>query len=140
MASEFTIGELAEAANVPTSTVRFYERAGLLSPIGRTSSNYRRYDKESVDRLRFIRAAQASGFALGDVAALLDLSEEPECACGRVQRLIEDRLTDVRWKLDDLQRVESVLKSALRSCRKGESQRVCAVLNRLQQDTRPPNK
>mgnify|MGYP003867373955 CR=1 FL=1 len=133
MASEYTIGELAAAADVPTSTIRFYERARLLSPIGRTASNYRRYDKDSVDRLRFIRAAQASGFALGNIAALLDLNEESGRVCEHVQKLIDDRLTDVRRRLEDLQRIESILMSALRSCHKGQSQKVCAVLNKLQQ-------
>ena len=37
----YTIGQLASAANVPTSTVRFYERAALLKPDARTGGNYR---------------------------------------------------------------------------------------------------
>ncbi len=39
----FTIGELAEAADVPTSTVRYYEREGILKPRRRSPSNYRLY-------------------------------------------------------------------------------------------------
>ena len=63
----FTIGELAKAARVPTSTVRYYEREGILRPAGRSSSNYRLYAKEDIERLRFIRGAQATGFTLRDV-------------------------------------------------------------------------
>jgi MerR family mercuric resistance operon transcriptional regulator len=41
--TELRIGELAQAAGVPTSTVRYYERAGILEPSGRTAANYRFY-------------------------------------------------------------------------------------------------
>ena len=131
MPARFTIGDLAKAADVPTSTVRFYERRGLLRPAGRTDANYRVYDDEALERLRFIRAAQTSGFSLDDIAVLLELGDRPRGTCTQVQMLIEQRLAAVREKLDDLERVERVLKSALRSCRKGEAVKTCTVLNRL---------
>jgi len=131
MRSCYTISALAKAANVPTSTVRYYERAGLLKPIGRTESNYRRYDESSLERLHFIRAAKAGGFALSDVVTLLELSDEPRGACDRVRALIEGRLADVQQRLDELQRVERVLEAALRSCRKGRTKQVCTVLTGL---------
>ncbi len=67
----FTIGELAKSAKVPTSTVRYYEREGILKPSGRSASNYRLYSQEDLYRLRFIRSAQATGFTLADVTVLL---------------------------------------------------------------------
>jgi MerR family mercuric resistance operon transcriptional regulator len=66
-----TIGELANAAEVPISTVRYYERAGILKAHRRSASNYRLYSEEDAQRLRFIRAAQASGFTLEDMKELL---------------------------------------------------------------------
>ena len=62
----FGIGTLAQRAGVSIDTVRYYERSGLLSPRGRLASGYRRYGPTEVARLRFIRRAQALGFALGD--------------------------------------------------------------------------
>ena len=73
--ASFTIGQLARAATVPTSTVRFYERRGLLKPDARTSSNYRMYSARAAERLKFIRAAQATGFSLKDVREMLALLE-----------------------------------------------------------------
>jgi len=64
---QYTIGALARAAEVPTTTVRYYERTGLLPPEGRSGGNYRSYSVRSLERLRFIRAAQANGFTLDDV-------------------------------------------------------------------------
>lgn len=68
-----SIGELARRAGVPASTVRHYERRGLLQPGGRTGGNYRLYGPAELARLRFIRAARASGFRLADVGELLAL-------------------------------------------------------------------
>ena len=59
MAKHLTIGEFADAAGVPTSTIRYYERARLLKPSSRSASNYRLYSADDLERLRFIRAAQA---------------------------------------------------------------------------------
>jgi DNA-binding transcriptional MerR regulator len=53
----FTIGELARAAEVPTLTVRYYEREGIVRPTGRSVSNYRLYGQAHVERLWFIGAA-----------------------------------------------------------------------------------
>ena len=71
MSDRLTIGELARTAAVPASTVRYYERTGLLRRPPRSQSNYRLYRDEDVYRVRFIKAAQATGFTLDDVAELL---------------------------------------------------------------------
>jgi DNA-binding transcriptional MerR regulator len=57
METAYTISQLAHAASVPTSTVRYYERIGLLQPEARSAGNYRLYGPEALARLRFIRAA-----------------------------------------------------------------------------------
>ncbi len=68
---DFTIGALARAAEIAVTTVRYYERIGLLVPDDRSSGNYRLYSPASLRRLKFIRAAQSIGFTLDDVQALL---------------------------------------------------------------------
>ena len=62
-----TIGRAAKAAGVPATTLRYYEREGLLDAPVRTTAGYRMYDDQAVERLRFIRAAQAVGFTLNDI-------------------------------------------------------------------------
>lgn len=114
-----TIGELARAANVPTSTVRFYERRGLLKPDARTPSNYRTYSARAAERLKFIRAAQATGFSLKDIKEMLALTYSDDPPCAEVAALMEHRLDDVRQRLRELKRVERALSVALKSCCKG---------------------
>ncbi|MCC7196385.1 MAG: MerR family transcriptional regulator [Gemmatimonadaceae bacterium] len=132
MDQRFTIGQLASAVGVPTTTVRYYERRGLLAPATRTGSgNYRTYGNDEVERLRFVRAAQASGFALEDVARLLAFRDGRTPPCREVQDLIESRLNDVAERLCGLARVERVLKASLKLCRQNERGGRCEVIDTL---------
>jgi len=116
---DLTIGQLAAAAGVPTSTVRFYEREKLLTPDARTGANYRAYSAASLERLKFIRAAQASGFGLKDIREMLDLTYSDAPPCDEVAALIKRRLVEVKQKLRELKRIDRVLSVALRSCCQG---------------------
>ena len=68
--SGLTIGALAQRAGVATSAVRFYEAQGLLR-CSRTEGNQRRYAKETLRRVAFIRIAQGVGLSLDDIRAAL---------------------------------------------------------------------
>ncbi len=128
-----TIGELATQAGVPVSTIRFYERRGLLPADERSRARYRLYGDAAADRLRFIRAAQASGFTLQDIAALLDLRESPPSrgAHGPVREMIEARLADVRRQLAELKAVEAELERSLEACRRSAPSAPCPIMNGL---------
>lgn len=90
---ELGIGELARRAGVGIDTVRYYERSGLLTPHTRLPSGYRRYRELEVARLRFIRRAQALGFALAEIKSLLKLSAQRDVA--QVKRSAQAKLADV---------------------------------------------
>ena len=92
----YTIGQLARAAAVPISTLRFYERTRLLTPTTRSDGNYRQYDSAALERLRFIRAAQATGFSIEDIRELLSLTHSDEAPCDDVLSLMTNRLSEVR--------------------------------------------
>lgn len=108
-----TIGQLARAAGVPISTVRFYERRQLVLPSTRTSGNYRLYDAADVDRVRFIQRAQALGFTLGDVAALLRFSSGQVVRRAQLNQVAAVKLADIDARIDDLKRVRRGLVTLL---------------------------
>ncbi len=125
-----TIGQMADAIGVATSTLRYYEREGLLKPTDRSSSGYRLYDPSAMAQLRFIRTAQSVGFSLEDIKALLALDERTSCK--KVQSLIEDRLADVTNRITELKNIQRTLNQARHRCRK--SQRGCPVLSELRKN------
>lgn len=131
METAYTIGQLAHAAGVLTSTVRYYERIGLLFPEGRTAGNYRLYDEEALKRLHFIRAAQGTGFTLNDITALLQLQDATPDVCQDVQTLIEERLGDLEKRMADLRHVQRVLKTTLKRCQETQWQGRCHILDQL---------
>jgi DNA-binding transcriptional MerR regulator len=130
LSDSLTIGELAKSGGVPTSTIRFYERRGLLKPDARTQSNYRAYSFRSLERLRFIRAAQATGFSLKDIREMLALTYSDGLPCDEVSALIGRRLSDVKERLRELKRVDRALTAALKDCCRGEPD-WCNAIERL---------
>jgi MerR family mercuric resistance operon transcriptional regulator len=133
MSRRYTISQLAQAAEVPTTTVRYYERVGLVQPEDRSEGNYRLYSDESLQKLKFIRTAQAIGFTLDDVKALLSTPDSSAASCRQVQSLIEERLAEVAQRLKDLRHVQQVLKSALAKCQETERADCCHVIQTLRE-------
>jgi len=128
----YTIGQLAKAANVPTSTVRYYERTGLLKPDYRTGGNYRGYSGEALERLRFIRSAQATGFSLADVKRLLRLIPSDQSPCKDVASLLTKRLAEVQQRIQELRLVERVLSKSLKGCCTGDEPDLCEAIVKMQ--------
>lgn len=127
MTSGLTIGKLARAARVPVSTVRYYERAGLLQPERRSGGNYRLFGPEALERLRFIRAAQGVGFTLDDVMAVLGLGETAPDSPLDVKSLIDDRLQDLENRSADLEYVRKVLCDYREACDEPAEERLTAT-------------
>lgn len=136
MSRQYMISELAKSVGVPTTTLRYYERVGLLAPEGRTQGNYRLYSDASLQRLRFIRAAQAIGFTLDDVRILHGVQEGRTTSCNQVQKLIEERLSGLEQQLKDLRAVQRVLRTALQKCRDTERDGCCHVVESLNEASR----
>jgi DNA-binding transcriptional MerR regulator len=109
------IGEVAAVAGVPTPTLRFYERRGLLKARGRRDSGYRIYAADDVKTVRFIKRAQSLGFSLREVRELLSLRDE-ERACGEVRRAAELKLKAVDEKLHHLNAMRGALSALLKTC------------------------
>ncbi len=133
----YNIGQLARAAGVPTTTVRFYERKRLISPPGRTMSNYRWYDQNSLERLRFIKLAHSGGFSLNDIRAMLEPHGGSAAQCRRVAELIAHRLEKVKSQIKELKRLEKILGGDLQLCSAGRSPR-CAVVGELWRAAKDP--
>lgn len=131
MKTSYTVGTLARMAELPPSTIRYYDRRGLLKPRERTEGNYRVYDVSALERLKFIRAAVSNGFTLDDIEALLAFRDGESPACREVQNLIADRLDELRGRAVELARVQTALKSMLRRCRTTERTGKCQVIERL---------
>lgn len=107
------IGEAADAAGVPTQTIRFYERRGLLPEPPRGSNGYREYDGSVLTRLAFIRSGQAAGLTLVELASILDQRREGAVPCAHVHALLVTKLNDIRTRQQELAALESELEGLI---------------------------
>jgi DNA-binding transcriptional MerR regulator len=105
------ISELAESAGVPTSTVRYYERVGLLALPERTTSGYRDYDEEAAGRLLFITRARQMGLSCDQITDLIPVWAGTNCGAAqdRVFRLIEDKQAEIAERIAELGRFSAQL-------------------------------
>ncbi len=96
------IGELGARTGVSTKTVRYYESIGLLPEPDRTPSGYRDYDDEAVERVRFVRDAQATGLSLAEIASVLELKDAGSTSCQHTRALLERHVADLDAQIDRL--------------------------------------
>lgn len=66
-----SIGQVADRSGIAVSALHFYEREGLISSV-RSSGNQRRFTRDVLRRLAFIRASQRAGIPLADIREALD--------------------------------------------------------------------
>src|SRR6266404_2596184 len=125
-APEIKIGRLGERTGVHIETIRYYQRIGLLPLPKRGLGSVRRYGQDAVDRLRFIKRAQALGFSLEEVKLLLGLAIGEHCA--ETRTLARQKLGLVEKKISDLQRIQHALSKLVRACGSGKSGRGCPII------------
>lgn len=125
-----TIGAFAAEADVNVETVRYYQRKGLLAEPVKPSGGIRRYGNADVARVKFIKAAQRLGFSLDEITGLLALDDGTHCREARA--LGQHKLDDVREKLADLHRIESVLSCLVKDCGNARGRVSCPLISALQ--------
>ena len=126
--SVLTIGKLAEAAGINIETVRYYERRNLIEQPTKPEHGYRKYPQATLERILFIKRAQELGFTLDEITTLLTLSET---SCHEVQDLAEQKLDTVQAKIEDLQRLQTVLNNLVIQCQNNPDQSQCPIIESL---------
>jgi DNA-binding transcriptional MerR regulator len=98
------ISELADRVGVPTSTVRYYERIGLVGQPARTSTGYRDYGEDSATRLMFVSRARKMGLSCEQIADLIPIWAGTNCAAAheRVGHLIDDKQAEIAARIAEL--------------------------------------
>ena len=112
------ISELAGRSGVKTSTVRFYERRGLLPEPARSSGGYREYAEADVALVRFLQRGQELGFTLAELDELTALTRRPGTGdrmvlSGEIAARGVEKLAEIDTRIQDLARMRSALAGLL---------------------------
>jgi MerR family mercuric resistance operon transcriptional regulator len=124
-----TIGALAAAAGVNVETVRYYQRRGLITVPARPRGGVRHYSADDADRLRFIKRAQAMGFALVEIENLLKLRTRRSCRATR--ELAQTKLNMVNARIGELHQLRKELVFLIADCESNSVDTRCPIMDRL---------
>ena len=105
--------EVASATGVSTSTLRHYERLGLLGKVHRTAAGYRRYPPGAVERVLLIQRALVVGLSLPDVKRILKARDGGCAPCASVRALVASRLDTLTQHIADLRVLRKQLQAVL---------------------------
>jgi Cd(II)/Pb(II)-responsive transcriptional regulator len=125
------IGELAKRSSCQAETVRYYERLGLLPRPERTAGNYRVYNEEHLERLRFIRNCRAIDMTLDDVHRLLYFRDRPELACLEINELLDTHIERLDEQVRQLLRLQQYLRELRTCCDSPRTAGDCGILAAL---------
>lgn len=93
----YTIDEVGDLSGLTPHTLRYYERIGLLEPVGRAASGHRRYTEADLGWVRFVVMLRQTGMSIADSLRFMALTREGEHTIGervRVLRGHRDALVD----------------------------------------------
>lgn len=130
-AEGFSIGELSKHSGVAIETIRYYERINMLPAPARSASGRRMYGPVEVRVLAFIRRSRDLGFTLGEIRAMLALGGSGRATCADVHRIASAHLSNIRNKLSDLIKLESILAETVARCSDSAATTECPVLDIL---------
>lgn len=108
------ISEVAKATHLPISTIRYYERKGLISKdyFIRNENGFRDYFPSAVSHLRFISRLLSNGFSIAELLQISNTYGSCPTSEGNIQ-VLKKKITEVQRKILELEESEKILKRML---------------------------
>jgi DNA-binding transcriptional MerR regulator len=101
----YTTGEMARLSDNTLRTVRFYEEAGILRPVGRTEGGHRLFERPELDRLLLVTDLREAGMSLEEIRTLLDAREKAGSGAEAARTIV----ASLRRHIENLNRKLEVL-------------------------------
>jgi DNA-binding transcriptional MerR regulator len=97
--------EVAKLFGISCDTIRYYERMGLIST-KRSSNRYREYSKQTIDRIRLIRAAISIGFSTKELKPILNNRDQGGIPCRDVRQLLMTKLQNLQIQIRQMRKMQ----------------------------------
>lgn len=112
------INEVSKITGFSKDTIRYYEKIGLieLNRNNRGFSNYRHFGNREIEKLRQIKLLKEFGFTLKDIKFFFKLRESGLVKCDSVSRLVDEKISVIDEKINQLNVMRSRLVAAQQSC------------------------
>jgi len=99
---EYTIGEISRMLGINSSTLRYYEKEGLLPNVNRTGSGIRKYGEQELVRLRIIDCLKKTGMPLKDIRNFIEMTQQGDSTIDARLALFEKQRRNVEQQIEQL--------------------------------------
>ena len=103
MSGLYTIGDAAAKLGMPASTIRFYEKNGLIPNQQRSSDGRRLFDEDDLEWMRFVERLKVSGMPIKEIREYIRLYMEGDSTIEERRRIVYERRAAIDRQLEELQ-------------------------------------
>ena len=125
------ISQLAAETGVPVTSIKYYEKRGILKPYSRTDAGYRLYHPDQCKQLNFIKNTQSLGFTLSEVHELLNLNFGEQPFKEPLSEQIDAKIKDVEVRIQQLQQLHEHLQQLYDACLCNNPDKICPIWQKL---------
>ncbi len=100
----YSIGEVSKMFHLPISTLRYYDKEGLLPGLIREKSNIRKFDERSLESLRVIECLKKSGMEIKDIKQFMIWCSEGSATYQKRLEMFQKQKQNIESKIDQLQK------------------------------------
>lgn len=106
----YTVGEMAKILGIPASTLRYYDKEGLLPFVERSSGGIRMFTDKDYEWLKVIECLKQSGLSIKEIRAFIDMAQRGD-ASSLIERrkLFQDRRDAVKKQLEEMRETLALL-------------------------------
>lgn len=105
----YTIKDVSELTGLPPSTLRYYDKQGLLPNLGRDNNNIRVFTDEDCRQLRLIECLKKSGLSIKDIKNFIDMADDGDKALHDKLEIFMKRRENLKTELSNLQDILGII-------------------------------
>ena len=105
----YTVGEMAKILGIPASTLRYYDKEGLLPFLERSGGGIRMFSEEDLGWLRIITCLKRSGLSIKEIRSFIRMAERGDDSLEERLELFRTRRETVQKQIDDLKETLAIL-------------------------------
>jgi len=105
----YTIRSMADRCGMTAHTLRYYERVGLIQPVGRAHNGHRRYSEADEAWLHFLHCMRATSMPIREMQRYAQLRELGDATSLERRKLLEDHQAGIAAQIVELQQAHALL-------------------------------
>jgi DNA-binding transcriptional MerR regulator len=123
VSTQITIAQAAERSGLSAHTLRYYERIGLIHPVGRGENGHRRYGRDDLEWLALLTKLRTTNMPIRQMVEYAELVREGEHTAARRRAMLEAHRDAIREQMAQLDETAAVLDRKIAMYREMENQR-----------------